>query len=95
MDESHNEEIVTTSGILQQPTPPPTDSQLPGSADSHIADQHNIKRMDIDEDSTVTDMLSPMSADGDKHEDGELPALTSTDMGSPSMGYDFSNIRVC
>jgi hypothetical protein len=94
MDEPRDEAIVTAPEVLQQPTPP-SDSQAASSTDTHIADQQNIKRMDIDEDPTAPDMLSPMSADGDKQEESELPALTSTDLGSPSMGYDFSNIRVC
>lgn len=42
----------------------------------------------------ATDMPSPISADGEKHDEGELPALDSADLGSPSMGYEFSNIRV-
>jgi hypothetical protein len=42
----------------------------------------------------ATDMPSPISADGEKHDEGELPALDSADLGSPSMGYDFSNVRV-
>jgi len=50
--------------------------------------------MDIDEEAAAPDMLSPMSADGEKQEEIDLPALTSTDLGSPSMGYDFSNIRL-
>jgi hypothetical protein len=50
--------------------------------------------MDIDEETTAPDMLSPMSAEGDKPEESELPALSATDLGSPSMGYDFSNVRV-
>ena len=94
MDESRDEAIVTAPEVLQQPTPPPSDSQAAGSTDTHIADQQNIKRMDIDEDPTAPDILSPMSADGDKQEESELPALSSTDLGSPSMGYEFSNVRV-
>jgi hypothetical protein len=50
--------------------------------------------MDIDEETSAPDMLSPISAEGDKQEEAELPALANTDLGSPSMGYDFSNIRV-
>lgn len=80
--------------ILQQPTPPPHDSQEPGSTEVSPNYQHNHKRMDLDEDTSGPDMMSPMSAEGDKHDEAELPALTNSHMGSPSLGYDFSNIRV-
>jgi hypothetical protein len=95
MDESHADATHTTPEIFQQPTPPRSDSQAPGSTDSHIVEQQGNKRMDIDEESHIPDMLSPMSAEGDKHDDTELHALSNTDISSPSMGYDFSNIRVC
>jgi hypothetical protein len=96
MDHTSEESIVAAPEVHQQPTPPPSDSHVPGSTEGHIADQQNVKRMDVDEETTAgPDILSPMSADTDnKQEESELPALTSTDLGSPSMGYDFSNIRV-
>jgi hypothetical protein len=98
MDHISEESIVAAPEVHQQPTPTPSDSHVPaGSTESHIDDQQNIKRMDMDEDTSAgPDMLSPMSADTDnKQEESELPALTSIDLGSQSMGYDFSNIRVC
>lgn len=95
MDVPHDEAIATAPEVLQQPTPPPAESRPAGSTDTHIAAPHNTKQMDIDEDNSGPDMLSPMSAEGDKQEESELPALPNTDLGSPSMGYDFSNIRVC
>ena len=96
MDHTSEESIVGAPEVHQEPTPPPTDSHVPGETESHIADQQNIKGMDIEEETTAgPDMLSPMSADTDKQqEESELPALTSTDLGPPSMGYDFSNVRV-
>jgi len=94
MDESQDEAIVTAPEVLQQPTPPPSDSQVTGSAEIHIAEQQQTKRMDIDEETSGPDMLSPMSAEADKQDDSELPTLSSTDLSSPSMGYDFSNIRL-
>lgn len=52
--------------------------------------------MDADEDTTTAEMLSPISAEGtEKQEERELSALAAPDLGSPSMGYNFSNIRVC
>jgi len=80
--------------ILQRPTPPPHDSQDTSSTEARLNYQENNKRMDIDEDTTGPDMLSPVSVEGDKHEEPELPALTSPHLGSPSLGYDFSNVRL-
>ncbi|KAH7403457.1 vacuolar import and degradation protein-domain-containing protein [Cadophora sp. MPI-SDFR-AT-0126] len=94
MDVPHDEAIATAPEVLQQPTPPPAESRPAGSTDTHIAAQHSTKQMDVDEDNSGPDMLSPMSAEGDKQEESELPALSNTDLGSPSMGYDFSNIRL-
>jgi len=94
MEESIDEAVVIAPEILQQPTPPPSDSHAGRSTtDTHIADQPD-KRMDIDDETSAPDMLSPMSAEGDKQEETDLPALANTDPGSPSMGYDFSNIRL-
>lgn len=94
MDGIQEETINPAPEVHQQPTPPPSDSHVTASTEARNADNHQ-KRMDIDEDTTAPDMLSPMSGDGDKQEEHGIPALTSTDLGSPSMGYDFSNIRVC
>lgn len=94
MDDTRDEAIVPAPEILQQPTPPPSDSQVAGSTDTSVADQQDVKRMDIDY-VAPPDMLSPMSADGDKQDETDVPpALSSTDLGSPSMGYDFSNVRL-
>lgn len=95
MEEGHTAAIDVAPEILQQPTPPPHESQPVGSTDTRIAEQHNPKRMDVDEETNAHDMLSPMSAEGDKQDENELPALRSASPASPSMGYDFSNIRVC
>ena len=94
IDETRDEAIETAPEVLQQPTPPPSDSQVTGSTDTHVAEPQDVKRMDIDEEIAPRDMLSPMSAEGDKQEETELPALPVTDLGSPSMGYEFSNVRV-
>lgn len=94
MDDTHAEVIPDGLEAYQQPTPPPSDSQPAGSTDTHITQQRETKRMDIDEEASAPDMLSPMSAEGEKQEDTELHALETTDLGSPSTGYDFSNIRL-
>jgi len=94
IDDTRDEAIATAPEVLQQPTPPPSDSPVTGSADTHVAGSQDVKRMDIDEEIAPRDMLSPMSAEGDKQEETELPALSTTDLGSPSMGYEFSNVRL-
>lgn len=94
MDGIQEESIDTAPEVHQQPTPPPSDSHIPGLTEGRIADNQR-KRVDCDEETAAPDMLSPMSGIGEKQEEHELPALTSTDLGSPSMGYDFSNVRVC
>jgi hypothetical protein len=94
MDDVREEVIDAAPEIHQQLTPPPSESHVPGSAEARTADNHG-KRMDTDEDITAPDMLSPISADGEKQDEHDLPALSSTDLSSPSMGYDFSNVRVC
>ncbi len=94
MDDSrHEENVITPEEAFQQPTPP-SDSPAAGSAERHLAEQENAKRMDMDEDTSAAEMLSPMSAGPDKQEVVELPALP-VDLGSPSLGYDLSNVRVC
>jgi glucose-induced degradation protein 4 len=81
--------------VLHQPSPSPPESHTTGSTDTHIAEHQQGKRMDIDEEASAPDILSPMSAEADKQQDeSDLHQLTRSDLGSPSMGYDFSNIRV-
>ena len=94
MNDSREDAIVTATDVTQQPTPPPSDSHAFGSTDTHIAHHPDPKRMEIDEDAAAPDMLSPMSVEGDKQDENELPVLGNSDLGSPSLGYDFSNVRV-
>ncbi|TAQ87099.1 hypothetical protein B7494_g4563 [Chlorociboria aeruginascens] len=91
--DTHDESIVTVPEILQQPTPP-SEPLLTGSTDTHIAERHGIKQMSTDEYPAPFGMLSPMSLDGDKQEEAELPSLSNLEFGPPAMGYDFSNIRL-
>jgi glucose-induced degradation protein 4 len=95
MDDAGGELIPAAAEAHQQPTPPPPDSQEAGPAERHIAAERSIKRMDTEDETMAPDMPSPISADGEKHDESELPALNCTDLGSPSMGYEFSNVRVC
>jgi hypothetical protein len=95
MEDTLIEENVPAPEVLQQPSPSPPESHTTGSTDTHIAEQQQSKRMDIEEEAPAPDMLSPMSAEADKQQDEtDLHQLTRSDLGSPSMGYDFSNIRV-
>ena len=98
IDEVNDGTVTSAQEVIQQPTPPAQDSQPIGPADSYMMAQQERKRMDTDEDVTAAEMLSPMSAEGgggEKQEERELSALAAPDLVSPSMGYDFSNIRVC
>ena len=54
----------------------------------------SMKQMDTEDEAAAPDIPSPISADGEKHDERELSALHSTDLGSPSLSYDFSNVRV-
>lgn len=85
--------IPTSPEIRQQPTPPLSDSHVSAPTDTRSAPATSIKQMDVDDENTTSDMLSPMSTEGEKHDEPELRAPTSA-LSSPSMGYDFSNIRV-
>jgi len=94
MDGTREEDINLVSEVLQQPTPPPSDLQVGGDiAETHSDVQSKI--MEIDDESPAIDMLSPMSVEVEKSEENDIPALNDAHIGSPSMGYDFSNIRVC
>lgn len=94
MEESNDEAILMRE--VQNPITPSSDSPEAGVRGTIAQNAQNTKRMDIDEDSTsaAPDMMSPMSAETDKHEENELSALTSCDLSSPSMGYDFSHVRL-
>ncbi|KAH6701269.1 hypothetical protein BKA61DRAFT_661534 [Leptodontidium sp. MPI-SDFR-AT-0119] len=50
--------------------------------------------MYIDEEGITGDMTSLISAEGDKREENESLVMSSGDLGSPSVNYGFSNIRV-
>lgn len=93
MDGTRDEEINVVPEVLQQPTPPPSDSQVGGGITQTRSDTRS-KRMDIDDEPPAVDMLSPMSAEAEKSEENDISALNNTHIGSPSMGYDFSNIRL-
>jgi hypothetical protein len=92
MDEAGDEFVLVATEAQQQPTPPPQDSQESGPAETHSL--RSIKRNDSDQEAAAPDMPSPISADGEKHEERELAVLNSVDLGSPSPSYDFSNVRV-
>ena len=97
MEDSLIEERVPAPEVLQQPSlsPSPPESRTAGSTGTNIAEQPESKRMDMDEEGSAPDMLSPMSAEADKQQDeSDIHQLTRSDLSSPSMGYDFSNIRV-
>ncbi|KAG4032413.1 hypothetical protein MFRU_007g03160 [Monilinia fructicola] len=85
------ESPIIDSGTTQQPTPPPRST---GTTVTSQTDMRDTKRMDIDEETNGPDILSPMSAEGDKQEDSELRTVANPHIPSPSLGYDFSNVRL-
>jgi hypothetical protein len=98
---SQDEGLVTATTMnIQQPTPPPSDSQSANSP-SHpfTGNEQHTKKLDMEGDSQSMeivsgDMMSPVSVE-DKQEEAEQPALATSQVGnSPSMSYDFSNVRV-
>lgn len=93
MQDSQDEVNVPVSAT-QQPNSP-TPSQPLGSTDTLITEQRVSKRIDTDEEVGASEMMSPMSAEGEKPDERDMQVLSRTEMGSSSMGYDFSNIRVC
>lgn len=94
MEDSHEEVDVPVSATPQLLNNSPPSSQPAGSTETHITQQRIPKRIDMDEEASASEMLSPMSTEGEKHDERDLQVLARTDMGSSSMGYDFSNIRV-
>lgn len=88
------ESPILDAGTTQQPTPPPHDLRRADTTVTSQTDLRNTKNMDIDEETNGPDMLSPISADGDKHDDAEIGAISHPRIPSPSLGYDFSNVRV-
>lgn len=88
------ESPIIDAGTIQQPTPPPHDSRRAtpmGTPQTHL---RNTKNMGTVEETNGPDMLSPVSAEGDKQEDAEMRTITNPRVPSPSLGYDFSNVRV-
>lgn len=86
---------IALQRAFQQPTPPPQDSPSVGPTDLYISRRHKHKRVVTDDEKTVVDMLSPISIEGDKQDECELPAPNGTRLGSPSDNFGFSNVRVC
>jgi len=94
MEEPVEEAGGSAPEVLIQTTPPRFDSHAGrSSTDTHIATQSD-KCMNVDDGANSAEMLSPTSAEGDKQEEGDTHVLASPDLGSPSMGGDFSNIRL-
>ncbi|KAI9645009.1 hypothetical protein NHQ30_007046 [Ciborinia camelliae] len=88
------ESPIFDAEITQQPTPPHHDSPRADTTEIYQNDMRNTKRMDTDEETNGADMLSPISMEGDKQEDTEMRTITNSRISSPSLGYDFSNIRL-
>lgn len=76
-----------------QPLPPAlSDSPSPGLMETDARIQSSVKQIDIDEETAASDTMSPINAEGE--EERKPPTSTNNYLSSPSMGHDFSNIRV-
>lgn len=95
MEDIHFSTTSAVSEIREELTPPPTSTQTPDPTGPPASHQQRDKQMDIDEETPGPEVLSPTSTVGDKQEDVELSALSSTGLASQPTGYDFSNLRVC
>ena len=73
-DVSRQDAIVTIAEV--QPLPPaPSDSPSPGLTEADVRIQSSVKQMDIDEETAASDMMPPISAEGE--EESKLPTSTS------------------
>lgn len=89
-------DMPVESPQINQPLIPPSDSSPTASVERHSSiTTQSKKQMDIDEEPTAPDMLSPVIAETEKQEDRDRSALAGTALRSPSSGYDFSYVRVC
>lgn len=78
-----------------QPSNPPAEAQTPGSAESPSQPSDApVKKMELDDDGPAPENMSPMSAETYKHDEHDLPALSSRGYSPPSSSYDFSHVRV-
>lgn len=100
MDDMRDGESVDIEAIVQQPTPPASESQrILSSTETDSDQEQHLKQMDIDEETPSSgDMMSLVSSP-DKSEDSEqteqaLPGNLYSDS-CLSRTYEFSNIRVC
>ncbi|KAH6708849.1 vacuolar import and degradation protein-domain-containing protein, partial [Leptodontidium sp. MPI-SDFR-AT-0119] len=76
-----------------QPLPPAlSDSPSPGLMETDARIQSSVKQIDIDEETAASDTMSPINAEGE--EERKPPTSTNNYLSSPSMGHDFSNIRL-
>jgi hypothetical protein len=100
MDDMRDGESIDTDTVVQQPTPPASDSQrISGSTEAHSHLEQHPRQMDIEKEAPPSgDMMSPVSSE-DKREDSEQPeqaALPSVYSDCYlSKSYEFSNVRVC
>jgi len=99
-DVVRDEDAVAASDVIQQPTPPPSESQRsPGLSDAYPNEQR-IKQITMAEEmrTSSTEILSPVSMEDTQEESEQSEHRGSSGGytgGSSSMSNDFSNVRVC
>lgn len=84
----------------QQRTPPPSAEDL-GRTDTQDSQQAHTKQMDVEEDISSGEAMSPLSL-APENKEGEqrlspvsMSPAVATHSSSSSMSHEFSNIRVC
>jgi glucose-induced degradation protein 4 len=98
-DGIRGEDAVAAPDVIQQPSPPPSESQRsPGLSDTYSNDQR-IKQIAMAEEmqTSSSEILSPVSMEETQEESEQSDHRGSSGGytgGSSSMSNDFSNIRV-
>jgi hypothetical protein len=98
-DGTRNENAVAASDVIQQPTPPPSEThRSPGTSDTYSNDQRTKQiAMAQDMQTLSSEILSPVSMEDTQEESEQSEHRGSSggySGGSSSMSNDFSNVRV-
>jgi hypothetical protein len=99
-DGIRDEDAVAALDVIQQPTPPPSESQRsPGLSDINTNDQRIMQiAMGEEMQTSSSEILSPVSMEDTQEESEQSEHRGSSGGytgGSSSMSNEFSNVRVC
>jgi hypothetical protein len=99
-DGIRDEHVVVALDVIQQPTPPPSESQRSPESSNAYSNEQRIKQIDMEEEKqhSSSETLSPVSMEDTQEESEQSDHRGSSSGysgGSSSMSNDFSNVRVC